>query len=189
MIARRRRSRLRHRSFHLAVLLMLIGTVVGTAVPVVAAARTDPESIVVVLLGATVIEPRTAVDYACHDRDYPVIRCFRSPAERAEEQARVASMVAPSDGSPAEALGLLSPYVRWYRDAYYSGPSFEAYDPYRDLGLIGWDNQISSFAPLNGGHPVWWNGPGFTGTKWDWGTAPVANLGSISDQFSSVSKV
>ena len=184
------RARLRRRSFSLAVLLLVSGTAALAAVPAAAVARTPPANGVVVLLGDTVIEPHTAVDYACHDRDYPIIRCFRSPAERAEEQARAAaSTSATADGSTAEALGLLSPYVRWYRDAGFSGPSFEAYDPYRDLGVIGWDNQISSFMPLNGGHPVWWSGSGFTGTRWDWGTGSVGSLGLANDQFSSASKV
>lgn len=177
------------RTRRLTFLLLLIGTVALAAVPAAAVAQTHPESVAVALLGDTVIEPRTAVDYDCHDRDYPIIRCFRSPADRAQEQARVASMSATSEGSTVEALGLLSPYVRWYRDSGFSGPSFEAYDPYRDLSVIGWDNQISSFVPLNGGHPVWWSGPGFTGTRWDWGTASAANLGVANDQFSSVSKL
>lgn len=178
------------RTRRLTVLLLLIGIVAPAAVSAAVVARTHPDSVVVVVLGDTVIEPRAAVNYDCHDRDHPIIRCFRSPAERTQEQARVAaSMSATSDGSTGEALGLLSPYVRWYRDSGFSGPSFEAYDPYRDLSLIGWDNQISSFVPLNGGHPVWWSGSGFTGTRWDWGTGSVANLGLANDQFSSVGKV
>jgi hypothetical protein len=183
-------SECRGRRFRrLTALLVLTGTVAFAAVPAAAVARTHADSTVVVLLGNTVIEPRSALSYDCHDRDYPIIRCFRSPMERAQEQAAVASMSVPSDYSTAEALALLSPYVRWYRDAGFSGPSFEAYDPYRDLGPIGWDNQISSFIPLNGGHPVWWTGSNFTSTRWDWGTGSVANLGLANDQFSSVSKV
>jgi hypothetical protein len=120
--------------------------------------------------------------YACHDRDYPLIRCFRTAAQlEADEQA-------PGTASAATAQQLLSPFVRWYQDANYGGAFFEAYDPYPDLSVIGWAKQISSFTPLNGGHPVWWQGPSYTGLMWDWGTVPEATLGNADDQISSVQK-
>ncbi|MGC8633957.1 MAG: hypothetical protein ACP5VP_04730 [Candidatus Limnocylindrales bacterium] len=77
---------------------------------------------------------------------------------------------------------------RWYRDANNSGPSFESYAYEADLASIGWEDQISSFTPLNGGHPLWWAGANRTGTKWDWGTAPMSTLGAANDQISSADK-
>ena len=141
-----------------------------------------------VYLGGQRIEGRAAANLFCHDRDYPVIRCFRTAADRATKEGGLAG--AP-DGAVAGSVGqpnLLSPYVRWYRDANFSGPSFEAYVYEPDLAAIGWDNEISSFLPLNGGHPLWWTGPNRTGNRWDWGTASAATLGAANNQFSSTDK-
>ena len=120
--------------------------------------------------------------YTCHDRDYPLIRCFRTAAQlEADEQA-------PGTASAATSQQLLSPFVRWYQYANYGGAFFEAYDPYPDLSVIGWAKQISSFTPLNGGHPVWWQGPSYTGFMWDWGTSSEATLGNADDQIVSAGK-
>ena len=119
--------------------------------------------------------------YDCHDRDYPVIRCFRSLARLATDEQRG---VPSATASPT----LLSPFVRWCRDVNYGIPCFEAYNSYADLSLIGWNDQISSFTPLNGGHPVWWQHANYAGLMWDWGTLAVATVGSANDQISSVQK-
>lgn len=141
----------------------------------------------VAYLGAQRIPLGTVASYHCHDRDYPVIRCFLAAADRAAEEA------APGAGTGSGAVlanptSLTGPYVRWYRDANYSGASFDAYVYEADLASIGWDNQISSFTPLNGGHPLWWAGANRMGTKWDWGTVPMATLGAANDQISSADK-
>ena len=155
------------------------------ALPMTVSAAPATNGVPSVYLDGQRIEGRAAVNLFCHDRDYPVIRCFRTAADRAAEEGGLAGTpLAGSVGQP----NLLSPYVRWYRDASFSGPSFEAYVYEPDLAALGWDNQISSFMPLNGGHPAWWTGPNRTGTKWDWGTASIANLGAANDQFSSSDK-
>jgi hypothetical protein len=134
------------------------------------------------------IEGRAAANLFCHDRDYPLIRCFRTAADRAAEESGLAGAPDGAVAGSVDPASLLSPYVSWYRDANFSGPSFEAYVYEPDLAALGWDNQISSFMPLNGGHPLWWTGPNRTGTKWDWGTASAATLGAANDQFSSTDK-
>ena len=119
--------------------------------------------------------------YACHDRNYPLIRCFRTGGElEADEKVAPTGTLAPQQ--------LLSPFVRWYQNANYAGAFFDAYDPYPDLSVIGWANQISSFKPLNGGHPVWWQGANYTGVMWDWGTSPEATLGGADNHITSVQK-
>jgi len=83
---------------------------------------------------------------------------------------------------------LLSPYVRWYRDANFSGPSFDAYvyegEPGRDR--LGQPDQLLRATQRR--PSLWWTGPNRSGTKWDWGTASVATLGAANDQFSSTDK-
>lgn len=171
----------------LVVSIALTGGVALTASSGGAAAASAGGPAPVAYLGAQQIPLGSVARYHCHDRDYPVIRCFLTAAQRAAEEA------APGAGSgsnalPANPASFLSPYVRWYRDANNSGPSFESYVYEADLASIGWDNQISSFTPLNGGHPLWWAGANRTGTKWDWGTAPMSTLGAANDQFSSADK-
>ena len=156
--------------------------------PMTVSAAPDAPGVPAVYLDGQRIDGREAANFYCHDRDYPVIRCFRTDADRAaEEKAPVGASAGAIVGGVGPA-SFLSPYVRWYRDASFSGPSFEAYVYEANLAAIGWDNMISSFTPLNGGHPLWWTGPNRSGNKWDWGTASVANLGAANDQFSSTDK-
>ena len=161
---------------------------VALAAPTTGVAAASPGGpALVAYLGAEQIPLGTVASYHCHDRDYPVIRCFLTAADRAAEEA-APDAVSGNDTFLANLASLLSPYVRWYRDANYSGASFESYVYEADLASIGWDNQISSFTPLNGGHPLWWAGANRTGTKWDWGTAPMSTLGAANDQISSADK-
>lgn len=172
-----------HRS-RLITAWALLAVVAASAMPVAASANSANESGPVAFLGAERIALNRASEFHCHDRDYPVIRCFGTAAERTTEGERFARR---SDIS-SSGTSFLSPFVRWYRDASFGGPSFEAYLAEPDLAAVGWDNQISSFKSLNGGHPLWWTGANQSGTKWDWGTASVGSLGAGNDQFSSVGK-
>ena len=169
-----------------ASIVLTGGVALAASTPVAAAAPPGGPALVA-YLGAQRIPLGTVASYHCHDRDYPVIRCFLTAAERTGEEAAPVSVSGRGTvlASPAS---LMSPYVRWYRDANNSGASFESYVYEADLASIGWDNQISSFTPLNGGHPLWWAGANRSGTKWDWGTAPMSTLGAANDQFSSADK-
>ncbi len=171
----------------LVVSIALTGGVALTVSSGGAAAAPPGGPALVAYLGAQRIPLGTVASYHCHDRDYPVIRCFLTAAERTGEEA-APDAVSGRGTVLASPASLMSPYVRWYRDANNSGASFEAYVYEADLASIGWDNQISSFTPLNGGHPLWWAGANRSGTKWDWGTAPMATLGAANDQISSADK-
>ena len=164
-------------------------TVLGLlALPMTVSAAPATNGVPSVYLDGQRIDGHGAGSFYCHDRDYPVIRCFRTDADRAADENAPATAPEAAIAGSAGPASLLSPYVRWYRDANFSGPSFDAYVYEANLAAIGWDNLISSFAPLNGGHPLWWTGPNRSGTKWDWGTASVATLGAANDQFSSTDK-
>ena len=130
--------------------------------------------------------------FHCHDRAYPVIRCFGTALERDRDEGVADAATKPAtDGGGAEAITAAAiPYVRWYLDANYGGPSFDAYIDYRDLGSLGWNDKISSFRTFLGAHPRWWRDIGFTGTSWDWGSTPVLYVGdAANDRFSSVDLV
>ena len=69
--------------------------------------------------------------YVCHDRDYPVIRCFRTATEVDADEQQLAAMTTTA---PQQ---LLTAFVRWYQNANYGGAFFDAYDAYPDLSVIG----------------------------------------------------
>lgn len=130
--------------------------------------------------------------YFCHDRAYPVIRCFGTSPERGRDEGLADATTKPtSDGDNPEAIMAAAyPYVRWYLDANYGGPSFDATIAYSDLGLVGWNDKISSFSTYPGGHPRWCQDAGLTGAYWDWGTASISYVGdAANDKFSSVERL
>ncbi len=120
--------------------------------------------------------------YQCHDRDFPVIRCFTTSAERDRD------MVAQTASTE---LVTVTQYVTWYADANYrEPPSFAAYWSEPDLTIYGWNDKISSFRTFNGGHPRWWQDVGNKGSAWDWGTLSMAYVGdAANDQFSGVERL
>lgn len=130
--------------------------------------------------------------YFCHDRAYPVIRCFGTAPERDRdvELAGAAALAGPG-GDSADAITTVAyPYVRWFLDANYGGPSFDASIAYSDLGILRWNDKISSFSTYPGGHPRWWQNVGFAGSPWDWGTTSVPYVGdAANDKFSSVERL
>ncbi len=166
----------RHRWLGLAVALVLAALVLpanaGATVPGALSATLD----------GRLIAPNQVARYDCHDRDYPVIRCFRTASELAADEQTPGS--ATASASPL----LVGAFVRFYQDAYYGGSYFDAYNAYADLSPIGWNDIISSFTPLNGGHPLWWQNANYSGVMWDWGTAAEPTLGNANDQISSVAK-
>ncbi|MBI3747334.1 MAG: hypothetical protein HY262_00570 [Chloroflexi bacterium] len=149
------------------------------AVPV-AAASTPP--IAHAVLDGRPLALADVYRYHCHDRSYPLIRCFLDPAQRDLDELAAASA--------AELSTSVSPYVRWYADRDLLGASFDATNPYSNLGDVGWNDKISSFSPYPGGHPRWSQDIGYGGTRWDWGTAPVSYVGdAANDRFSSVERL
>ncbi len=120
--------------------------------------------------------------FQCHDRDFPVIRCFTSAAERDRDMVVL--------GLSGELVSATH-YVTWYDGANYpEPPSFAAYWTEPDLTGFGWNDKISSFRTYNGGHPRWWQDVGNTGSAWDWGTVSKAYVGdAANDQFSGVERL
>ena len=123
--------------------------------------------------------------YHCHDRAFPLIRCFHDSASRDLDE-----QTAPALKQSAGLSGTVTPYVRWYADGGLLGPSFSASIPYANLGDVGWNDAISSFSTYPGGHPRWSQDIGSGGTHWDWGFASVTYVGdAANDKFSSVERL
>jgi hypothetical protein len=93
--------------------------------------------------------PIPAVDvgrFACHDLDFPIIRCFGSPAMLDSAQA-ARSLVLPGDLSSPAAL---TSYVKVFPDRDLRGNPAVLSQAYDDLSIIGWNDRISSFQGLGG---------------------------------------
>jgi len=81
--------------------------------------------------------------YHCEDVDFPRIHCYPSPAEL---ERAVARRLAPSaSGSGPLTTALATSYVRVFVDLFFGGASAYLSVPYDDLGVIGWNDRISSF--------------------------------------------
>lgn len=180
-----------YRSFGVGLVLVLVSVSSVQA----AATPADPPAMRAEL-GGRAISLGDVSRFHCHDLASPLIRCFETPAERdADEAAMAVAMLADRPGALGT-TGSTYPYVRWYLDANYGGPSFDASVAYADLGTIGWNDKISSFltysgGTYSGGHPRWWRDVGFAGVSWDWGVGvSVSYVGdAANDQFSSVERL
>ncbi len=131
----------------------------------------------------------------CHDRAYPVIRCFDTTAARDIDL----TVGAPSASIPATTTLLGSPtlgtssvsYVTFFSDSNYAGYSFTASLDLPSLVDYGWNDIISSFKSLNGQRPKWWRDINYSGTAWQWSASAWVNYvgDAANDQFSSVRNV
>jgi hypothetical protein len=134
-------------------------------------------------------------DWYCHDLEYPLIHCFRTAGEL---DAAVASLgyqllgpgTSPNEsaatGSPAGALTVN--YVHVYVDANYLGNSAYFSVNYSNLGLIGWNDKISSFVGLDSATGQFFENSGYSGFIFGWCcNSQVSYVGNSSnDKFSSV---
>lgn len=171
-----RRRSLRHVGPPLAMAALLVLSVASTAVAGSPAGGPERRA----QLDGQAIPLSDVARHHCHDRDFAVIRCFGSAAERDQDLvARSAELVA------------VTAYVTWYADAnFVKPPSFTALWSEPDLTAWGWNDKISSFHSLDGGHPRWWQDVDNKGTGWDWGTVSISYVGdAANDQFSSVERL
>jgi hypothetical protein len=147
------------------------------------------------------IPPIDVVNHHCHDLDAPIYRCFDTEKERdADAQVFIAAAASADlgDGGTLSLNALIQPlsvldftYALAYVDSNYGGASLMVSSPTPDLGVLGWNNVISSFKSTNGGRPKWWSGTNYGGLSYQWGTSAwVPYVGDVAnDTFSSVKNV
>ena len=111
-------------------------------------------------LDGLAIEPSDVGRYYCHDRDYPLVHCFRTA--KALEAAR------RFDGAAALAL-VLPPgtYVTIYSLPSYAGSYMHVTQNYDTLVVVGWNDRIRSYRGKNNGSGTFWTDWFATGTRLD----------------------
>ena len=82
--------------------------------------------------------------YACHDLDFPLIHCFKSPGGL---DAALAARPAGQAGAPTRGL---AGYVKVFPDRDLRGNPAVLTVRYDDLSVIGWNDRISSFQGIAG---------------------------------------
>lgn len=129
-----------------------------------------------VTLGNMELGPAEVVEFHCHDRDMPTIKCFETAGERDGDLSSRASRSAR----------LADPYVTFFQDAGYGGSSYTAYNAISDLGVYGWNDLITSFKSLSGQRPRLYTDVGYGTPSWRWAAgAWVSNVGSAANDVTS----
>ena len=133
----------------------------------------------------------------CHDFDFPLIHCFRSAAaldaavsNLGYEPLTIGAEASTSVGATSPSVVLAVSYVRVFVDANYSGNSAYFSVNYSNLGLIGWNDKISSFAALNSASGRFFEHNNYAGFVYGFCcNSQVSYVGnSYNDRFSSVSQ-
>lgn len=120
-------------------------------------------------------------NHHCHDLAWPVIRCFPTADDRDADAERT---------SRQQSLDSVS-YVVAFEHDNYAGVSITFSRDQPNLSTIGWNDAITSFKSLNGGHPRFWDNANYGTPYWQWATgAWVPNVGSgPNDKISSLKNV
>jgi|ERR1035437_9509847 hypothetical protein len=191
-----------------SMFVLRLGAVVGvvaaillTGVPaqVIAAssleAIADDGTVVTATYEGVPIDPHTVSRYFCHTRDYPAVRCFASQAEVDEGLGWVeptapggtaaSAASSSSDVSPDWPQGVAYSIAYW--DINYGGSALTLFGALPNLGIIGWNDSISSIKSVNCGIPRYYIDANYRGIYWQnacnvWSP----NLYSSNDTFSSV---
>jgi hypothetical protein len=140
---------------------------------------------VVVTLDGRTIPTSEIADHACHDIEFPVIRCFRKAAARdlsvsvEAEPLRVTAATAVAAAAVA--------YVTIYDGSGFSGASMLISQNYDSLAVVGWNDRVGSFKGRNSEtgrfNRDWFGG----GSAWNFCcNQQTANLSTYDNTFSSV---
>jgi hypothetical protein len=163
---------------HLAAVAGLLGMSTAISPGTVMAADTPPVGLHADLDGAPLDLAKVGLHY-CHDFEYPAIHCFSSALGL--EAALANDHDAVTDSSTAVN------YVIVYEFTSYQGAYMYMSEDYGILGLIGWNDRISSLKGLNSQSGVFWTDWLYSGTRWAFCCSTwYGSLGSYDNTFSSV---
>lgn len=156
----------------------LIASLAVSASPATGSAADTSRPLRATLNGRS-IPLRQVRQHHCHNLRNPTIRCFSRASTRDKDLGVGGSLVFAAASTP---------YVTFFEHAYYGGASLVVADPIPHLGVLGWNDAISSFKSASGQRPRWWRDTYYSGTWWQWASgAWVSYVGdAANDQFSSV---
>jgi hypothetical protein len=171
--------------------LLAVALTLTVGVPRVTAAASQPSAIdpngnvVTATLDGRPIDPGTASHYYCHTRDYPVVHCLDTQAE-VDSDLGIVEPASPGAAGLSPAWSGLA-YTIAYWDINYGGSTLTVYGAIPYLGVIGWNDNISSFKSVNCGIPRYYVDSNYSGAYWQnscntWSSS----LYSYNDTFSSV---
>jgi hypothetical protein len=159
----------RVRVFAIALLAGLLALLPGT----VAGASTGKAELRADLNGAP-LQLSKVGNYYCHDFAAPVIHCF---TDSKTLETSVAAISATSSVS----------YVVIFDFTSYAGGYMYLSQDYSILGLIGWNDRISSFIVVNGQSGVFWTDWLYSGVRYAFCCGQsVPYLAGYDNTFSSV---
>jgi hypothetical protein len=153
----------------MAVLVITLATAISAS---------GSDGALIATLNGKPIEADLVSKYHCRDAGARQIRCFMTAEARDDD----------ADATQGVESLTVTYYVTWYEHINYGGASFSASSDWTNLGIIGWNNTISSFKSLNGGRPKWYDQTnyGLPSSQWAAG-AWVSYVGDArNDTFSSV---
>ncbi|MEO8207846.1 MAG: hypothetical protein ABI598_02330 [Chloroflexota bacterium] len=135
-------------------------------------------------LGDVQISLQQAAFLSCHDLDYPVLRCFDTSSEMANEVQR---RIRGNGLSDTQFAVLDVGYVIVYEHAGYSGSALSLSADQGWLSSIGWNDRISSFKSFGAAGNFRENSPasGFYYYFSSSSQVPTLN-GTYNDKFSAL---
>jgi len=131
-----------HLSATILVLVLLVGALPATA--------SDGSSPLHADLDGRQIALERVSDFYCHDFDWPDIHCFATSESLEAAVAEVlgdAGSLGPDVVDPGGSGG--TPYIRVFDLSWYAGAYIYLSADYPDLGVIGWNDRISSYTGSN----------------------------------------
>jgi hypothetical protein len=162
--------RSRRRAMLLAAGLLLI----SLFAPISASASDPGNTDLKALLDGKPIPLDEVGKWYCEDFGYRVIHCFSDPKALETE-------VAPSLATASVT------YVVVYEYPTFQGAYMYISDNYTVLGVIGWNDRVSSFSVRNSMSGWFWVDWFYGGTGWSFCcNSQVGSLGSFDNSFSSV---
>lgn len=106
------------------------------------------------------IKPEAIPDFYCHDRDFPLIHCFRTAHQ-------VDAAISYLDGEASTQLLTATDYVIMYSGQTYSGSYMYVSQNYDILAFIGWNDRVRSYRGLNAALGTFWTDWYATGIRAD----------------------
>lgn len=165
-------------------LFMIAALLSPSPAPSSAAKVSDAEMGVTVIYRGVGVPTTKAVQHHCHTRNYPVVRCFDSLVE---VKVDLAASSDQSRGTEAVTHQFSGPYAIAYRDIDFGGSTLTLYGAIADLGILGWNDVISSARSLNCGIPRFYSDINYSGAYMQIACdGSVPNMGNMNDMLSSV---